>query len=616
MMQVQNNNPQVYSKPVLPAPMSAVPVNYQVVRSQYPVYAQSVYYAPVNPALQQYNIMASTCVYNDKSQSQTKTVSTPVNGFISSFIQKAKQVVPVTIVDKNDTFVWKNDLRSIFQNNQAVIYALIMRTFNSKDMDGDGLIDPAKGEKTGTFINAIDRLDELKGYGVNTLHLLPIHPPGKKEAMGIAGSIYAPLDFLALDPKLDDPDDPANVNEEAKKFTKECHKRGIRVMVDLPSCASLDFYEAKKEELMAVDELGRPKVPQGWNDIRMLDPKKKAVLDLHKKYVDMCIDLGIDGIRADVARAKPVEFWDELINYARSKDPQFAFLAESYTYEDASPMLNMPHDRPEDLLRSGFDSYYGQYHIFHEWKGSKDFHDNMILNLEMTQKLPANKSLIGSFATHDDKSPMSHGGISYCNLTTGLQATLPMTNPYVITGFEAGDNYIYTYKDKISSKTDTDNYTCDVHAEKLDIFNYSRKPGGEHPEIGDFMGKMMEVRKQYEDVLTKGSYIPLKVDGNKNDQIIAYARHLNGKTVIAVANKDVNAKQSGQINIPGLKSEQPLNDLAPSYGVESQYQPQKDSVLVELGPARFHMFEVDDKDIEKLVDKVYRQNIDPNPVIG
>ena len=68
----------------------------------------------------------------------------------------------------------------------------------------------------------------------------------------------------------------------------------------------------------------------------------------------------MDGVRADVSRAKPTEFWDIIIPYSRQKDPEFGWLAETYTYEDASPQLNMEKDRPEDALRAGFDSYYGQ----------------------------------------------------------------------------------------------------------------------------------------------------------------------------------------------------------------------------------------------------------------
>lgn len=79
---------------------------------------------------------------------------------------------------------YKNNLRSMFQNNQAVIYAMIPRTFNAKDTNGNGLID--KNEEPGYFTNMVERLDELKTYGINTLHWLPINPPGQLAAKGSA----------------------------------------------------------------------------------------------------------------------------------------------------------------------------------------------------------------------------------------------------------------------------------------------------------------------------------------------------------------------------------------------------------------------------------------------
>jgi glycosidase len=328
----------------------------------------------------------------------------------------------------------------------------------------------------------------------------------------------------------------------------------------------------------------------------------KNLVDYHKKYVDMCLELGIDGIRADVARAKPVEFWDEIIPYARSKDPEFAFLAESYTYEDASPMLNMPKDRPEDLLRAGFDSYYGQYHIFNEWSKASEFNKYVEEQLEMSKHLPKGKSLIGSFATHDDKSPMSNGGVPYCNLTTGLQMTLPMLNPYYVTGFESGDKYIYSYKDKEAKDAPTGNNAYFLHNEKLDIFNMSRKPGGENPEIGKFMSNMSDVRNKYQDIITKGSYIPLTVRNDQNDKVIAYARHLNGKTLLVVANKDVNAFSSGMIKVPGLKPTQPLNGLSMEYTAKSELRAGNGEVEVSLA-RKFYVFEIDTPNIEMVAEK-------------
>ena len=574
---------------------------------------------------------------------------------------------------------YKNNLRSMFQNNQAVIYAMIPRTFNAKDTDGNGLIEG--NEEPGYFTNMVDRLDELKTYGINTLHWLPINPPGKIAAKGSAGSVYAPLDYLSIDPKLDDPKNPKSVYEEAKDAIKECHKRNIKVMVDLPSCMSVDLYDARPD-LRATDAQGNPKTPEGWEDIRMFNPWQDAdkrilnpaLIDYHKKFIDMCIDLGIDGIRADVGRAKPPEFWDIITSYARSKDPEFGFLAECYTYEDASPMKNMPADRPEEALDAGFDTYYGQYHIFNIWK-AKDFHQFLKDNLQMSYNHNKGKSLIGSFATHDDKSPMSNGGPDYCMMTNVVQATLPMTNPYIVTGYESGDRYLYPYDKKFVDKTfkqmlenpvykDTvdsllhtskfeyrenlrklisgndankkiaqlakdpqykgiidfldhfsltkDNIRHYVHTEFVDIFNESRKPGGENPEIGQHFGYLMNVvRPKYGELITKGSYIELPVKGNSRDEVIAYARHKDGKTLVVIVNHDVNSRQKVTVKVPSLKETQQLVDIAPKYGTGSNWKAKDNAIEIDLGPAQAHIFEVDTPNIEQYFkpEEVYKQNL-------
>ena len=509
---------------------------------------------------------------------------------------------------------YKNDLRSLMTNNQAVILAMIPRIFNAKDLNGDDKI--SGNEERGTFLNAIDRLDEVKAQGYNTLHVLPVHPPGKKHAMGTAGSIYSPKDMLEIDPALADPRDPRPAKEQFKTFIDECHKRGIRVMLDLPSCASFDMFEQKRE-WMAIERNGLAKTPQGWNDIRMFQPWEDEgkrtlnpkLLDLHKKYIDMCIDLGIDGIRADVARAKPVEFWDVIIPYSRQRDPQFGWLAETYTHEDASPQANMPADRLEDSLRAGFDMYYGQYHIFHEWATASQLMDYVKQNLEMSYRLPKGKSLIGSFATHDDISPMFHGGADYCKMTSVLQATLPMMNPYIVDGFQSGDYYTRKYADQHSDETVTDCHEMTVHYGKLDLFNNSRKPGGDDPSIGEFTADCFKVKEKYADVINRGSFIELDKVGDTNDQIITYARHYKGKTLLVVANKNINRSVACKIKIPTLKSSQDLVNLVPSYGKESIIQAADNELRVDLGPARAHVFEIDTPNIENYTNKIYKQNI-------
>lgn len=508
---------------------------------------------------------------------------------------------------------YKNDLRTLFTTNSAKILAIIPRTFNAKDTNGNEFID--SNEVHGTFLNAIDRLDEIKAEGFNTLHVLPINPPGKDNAMGTAGSVYAPEDLLKFDPILIDKKDPRSPQEQFKAFVDACHKKGLRVMVDMPSCASYDLYK-EKPELMAHERNGLAKTPQGWYDIRMFEPWEDEgkrtlnpeLLEYHRKFVDLMIDSGVDGIRADVARAKPVEFWDIIIPYSRKRNPEFAWLAESYTYEDASPQANMPYDRPEDSLRAGFDAYYGQYHIFNEWNTAKELNDYVIDNLNMSYRLEKGKSLIGSFATHDDISPMSHGGAVYCNLTSGLEATLPMLNPYFVDGFQSGDNYDYSYRDKYSTETSTDNHEMTVHQNKLDIFNLSRKPGGDEPEIGKFMTSALKFRDEYADVVKRGSYIVLDKKKDKADQVIAFARHRQGRTLLIIANKNVNRRVACKVEVPTLKANQKLKNLLPSYGEESKFQVSQGEVSVDLGPGRIHVFEIDTPYIETYTRKVYKQH--------
>lgn len=530
---------------------------------------------------------------------------TAINNLVTAKINRKE-------TKKNRNGEYKNDLKSMFNNNEAVIMGIIMRSFGAKDVEGNMLL--RGNDERGNFTNAVNRLDELKNLGINTLHILPLHPAGKKNAMGTAGSMYSPGDFLKIDPELADPKINKTPEEQFKDFVKECHKRGFRVMLDLPSCASFDLFNREPEMMAFEAKTGLPKTPGGWQDIRMLQPFKNKdtrelnpkVYDLHEKYIDMCLDWGVDGIRADVARAKPPEFWDKLIKYSHSKDPEFAWLAETYTYEDASPQQNMDYDRPEECLNAGFDSYYGQYHIFHEWSNANELLDYVKENLDMTKRLPG-KSLIGSFGTHDDKSLMCRGGVNFMNLVSGLQATLPMTNPYYMDGYQSGDDYMYDFEGGYDPETITETTECTVHKGMPDIFNFSRPLIGKHPEIGEFMAQMNKVRSEYKDVITKGSFIPLPVKNNPNDQIIAFARHYNGKTLVIIANRNVNGREKASIYIPGLKPDTKLQDLALKYGEESKFAVRKGKLDIDTGTGRFHIFEVDIPNIENSGLKVFRQ---------
>jgi hypothetical protein len=190
-------------------------------------------------------------------------------------------------------------------------------------------------------------------------------------------------------------------------------------------------------------------------------------------------------------------------------------------------------------------------------------------------------------------------------MASGLMLTLPMTNPYFVDGYQTGDYYNYNYGNKLRKpeselQAGEEAKVYDVHNGMIDIFNTSRRPGGHNPEIGQFFAETARMRDRYKDVITKGSYIPLKVDGDKDaENIIAYARHKNGRTLLIVANRNMNQRRLGTVEIPGLKETQNMQNLVPSYGDASRFQPEENALSVDLGPGRFHVFEIKTPSIEK-----------------
>lgn len=449
--------------------------------------------------------------------------------------------------------VWINDLRSVFLNNNAVIYAINIRTFNAQDRNKNGIID--KGEESGNFINAIGRLDELSELGINTIHVLPITKTGKIKALGNAGSLYAMASFTELNPQFDDPSNKYNVYQEAKLFVSEAHRRGIRVIVDLPSCGAYDMY-LSKPELFYKDAQGNPAIAADWTDVRVFKTRtdgklNRELLSNYKAFIDTMLSLDVDGIRADVAAIKPYDFWKELIDYTRKKSPQFLFLAE------ASPLWDNPakgiseYTSIEDLVKAGFDGHYGKYVNFENIKTADEFFKLVDTGKTKTNKKNSSSqtSVIGSFATHDIASPMLKGNVLYSEMLIWLNFTLPL-NPYFTDGFLTGDTYAYPYSNQKALYSATDDDLYFTHKGKLDIFNFSRRPGGNSQKIYTEYFQALRFRNWAKPILQNGKFVRFKTT---DENVIAYARVQNEDAVLVVANLNPKTEVRFDIKIPKLK---------------------------------------------------------------
>lgn len=453
--------------------------------------------------------------------------------------------------------VWVNDLKTLFTRNQAIILAINIRSFNAVDKDGNDIVEPEKGEVTGNFVNAVKRLDELASQGVNTVHLLPITPVGKVKAMGTAGSLYAISDFTKLNPQLDDPSNDLTVEQEAKNFIKECHKRNIRVIVDLPSCGSYDMYLANPN-LFVTGADGQPVVPADWTDVRLFkttNPDGTLNDELfiqYKKYVDLVQRLGADGIRADVATSKPFEFWQKLISYAKSKDPQFMFLAEASESWSTPVAAGAPFTPYHKLLEAGFDGWYGSFFDYKDWKNQEQFEKQLSLIKNIKKDFESKnqpKAVIGSFATHDEMSPIITGGMPFADMIIWLQATLPV-NSYFVDGFQTGDAYQYQYANQKAPKTYTDDDYYYVHKGKFDIFNFSRKPGSMNKRLQADFAVANKFKIMASEIIDKGDLSFLKTN---NAHVFAYIVNYRYSSILVIINKDLVYNNSVSLPIKNIK---------------------------------------------------------------
>ena len=486
--------------------------------------------------------------------------------------------------------VWVNDLRSLFLSNNAIIYAVNMRTFGAQDINNDGIIDVSEGEESGNFLNAISRLDELQAIGVNTLHLLPIMSVGKTKALGTAGSLYAAASFDELNPQLKSERSALTLEEQATKFINEAHKRGIRVMIDVPACGSYDLY-MKRPELFVKDASGQAVTPADWTDVRLFDAGtelaiNRAVYSVYKDFVDYVLRLGADGIRADVAHSKPASFWKELIDYSRRKDPQFMWLAESsdsWSTPVASQAVYTPYDK---LLEAGFDGFYGSYFNMKDWRKADELMNHVKFTNSVKTKFSQPKSVIGSFSTHDELSPVLINGPQYSDMILWLNATLPL-NSYYVDGFTTGDNYVYLWGNKKARSTSTDDDYYFVHRGKLDIFNFSRQPGGKNYDFKTSFAVANRFKASIAPIMANGKFTQLKTN---NPEVFAYAISYNNSTVVVFGNMNFKKNNEANIKVPGFNEDMfivPMKIVVPPIGsknkIEAKLVPGEIQVLLVTG---------------------------------
>lgn len=193
---------------------------------------------------------------------------------------------------------------------EVVMYEVNIRAFSS----------------AGNFQGVIDRLDNIKALGVNTIWLMPIHPVGQIKAVPPLGSPYSVKDYMSVNPEFGD-------LTKLRELVDKAHAKDMAVIIDwVANHTAWDnawITEHKSWYLQNGSGTILPPRPE-WQDVAQLNfsstDMRKAMIRAMKYWV---LQANIDGFRCDYADGPPATFWKQALDALKSiKGRKLILLAE------------------------------------------------------------------------------------------------------------------------------------------------------------------------------------------------------------------------------------------------------------------------------------------------
>lgn len=237
--------------------------------------------------------------------------------------------------------------------DELVIYELLFRDFTEE----------------GSIRAAIEKLDYLKGLGINAIELMPIHEFDGNDSWG-----YNPNFFFA-------PDKAYGTKEDYKRFVDECHKRGMAVIVDVvfnhawgQSPMVKLWWDAAKSQPTALNPFCNPVAPHPYSVGSDFNHDEPRVREHFKRAIKFWLEeYKLDGYRFDLSKGfTQTKSGDNVGLWGRRDDKRISHIKE---YVDAMKEVN-PNSYPimehfadndeEDILAAhrGTMLWRGLHHNF------------------------------------------------------------------------------------------------------------------------------------------------------------------------------------------------------------------------------------------------------------
>ncbi|MCT4623502.1 MAG: alpha-amylase family glycosyl hydrolase [Schleiferiaceae bacterium] len=355
------------------------------------------------------------------------------------------------------------------------------------------------------FAKDLPRLAEM---GVDILWFMPIQPIGvknRKESEEDYGSFYSIKNYTEVNPDL-------GTMEDFKVIVDKAHDLGMYVVLDWVANHSAWDHEwtISNPEFYTSDSTGAsPIVPidneggaTDWTDVADLNydnsEMRQAMVDEMKFWLT---ETGIDGFRCDVAGFVPNDFWYDAVPQLKEIKDDIFMLAE---WEDPAHMkvFNMNY---------GWHMHHVMNHVAKGDTSAKAFE----VYAEINDSLYGDDDIRMFFITNHDenswngtvKERMGEAGETYFVLATTFGKGMPL----IYSGQEMGLDHRLSFFGK-------------------DTIKWHK------PEMVEFYKKSLAL-KHKNPALWNGKYgAPMQMGEADNDNVLVYARELNGNEVVVFIN--------------------------------------------------------------------------------
>lgn len=392
-------------------------------------------------------------------------------------------------------------------------------------------IQPRAFTPEGTLKAATTRLKNVADIGASIIYLCPVFvaddnddqstwsPRQKASKMNNSRNPYRMMDYYHVDPEY-------GTDEDLKTFIRECHRLGMKIMLDMVylHCGTKAVFLKDHPDFVKHDkEGGVIKAAWNWPALNYENDQLKEYLWQNMEY--WLKEFDVDGFRCDVSDGVPLDFWEIARKRLEIIKPDIGMLGEGSRKEDQIEAFDINYNFEWfNTLRAVYEGKKSVLELRETWE-------------KMANERPLGARTIRYTDTHDIANDAYDNRVEKTWGLLGVNAAMVMSFtidgvPFIYNGQEVADNARHSIFGRLP----------------IDWANGDRFQGKKRYS---FCQKLCDLRHK-ENTLRHGSIE--WVENNSPNEVLSYFRTLKGErilTVVNLTNKPVDVKLLNFIDVKG-----------------------------------------------------------------